>query len=81
VVKSFLLVSKVSKPGFDSLIESEHKTLKRWYSQLPSLTFRIKRDSVENKPAIKDSVENKPTISLILTLGKALNGMPLPLSG
>jgi len=34
-------------------------------------SFLIKRDSMENKPAS----------SLVVSLGKALNGMPLPLSG
>ena len=47
------------------------KDFKKWYSQLPCLALSIKRDNVENKPASL----------LVVSLGKALNGMPPPLCG
>ena len=55
--------------GFFSLVESYLKTLKNGIHSFP--TWRLAhRDSVENKPA-----------SLLVSLGKALNGMPPSLCG
>jgi len=48
-----------------TIIESEQKTLKV---------------GIHSFLAWRDSVENKPENSLV-SLGKALDGMPLPLSG
>ena len=44
---------------------------RKWHSQLPCLMFSIKRDSVKTKPAN----------SLVVSLGKALNGITPALSG
>ena len=49
--------------GFISHVELYQKT-KKWYSQLPCLAFNTKGILLENKPA-----------SLLVSLGKTLNGM------
>ena len=56
-------------PGFISLVESYQKTLKMVFTA-SLLGAQQNRDSVKNKPA-----------SLLVSLGKALNGMPPPLCG
>ena len=55
--------------GFVSLVESYLKTLKNGIHSFPAWRL-AHRDSVENKPA-----------SLLVSLGKALNGMPPSLCG
>ena len=56
--------------GFISLFESYQKTLKIGiYSSLLGAQH------------IRDSVENKPASLLVVSLGKALNGMPPSLCG
>jgi len=54
----------VGRPRFDFLGKSDKKT---WYSQLPWLTFSIKRNSVESKS----------TSLLVMSLSKTLNGILL----
>jgi len=41
----------VGRPGFDSLAESDQKTLKVGYLQLYCLTFSIKNGQCEDRPA------------------------------
>ena len=57
--------------GFISLVESYQKTLKNGIHRFPAWRSAKKRDSVENKPASL----------LVVSLGKALNGMPPSLCG
>ena len=57
--------------GFISLVESHQKTLKNGIHSFPAWRSAYKRDSVESKPASL----------LVLSLGKALNGMPPSLCG
>ena len=68
VVKSVDHVS--GRPGFDCLIGS-NQGLKNWYSHL----------SLLGAQHLRESVKTKPVISLVVSLGKALNGIPPPLSG
>ena len=56
--------------GFISLVESYQKTLKNGIHSFPA--WRL---------ANRDSVENKPASLLVVSLGKALNGMPPSLCG
>ena len=51
--------------GFISLVESYQKTLKMVFTA-----------SLLGAQHIRDSVENKPASLLVVSLGKALNGMP-----
>ena len=51
--------------GFISLVESYQKTLKNGIHSFPAW-----------RSAHKDSVENKPASLFVVSLGKALNGMP-----
>jgi len=55
----------VGRSGFDSLAESDQKTLKSWYSQFLCLTFSIKKGLCEDRSAS----------SLVVSLGKTLNGI------
>ena len=57
--------------GFISLVESYQKTLKK-------MVFTA---SLLGAQHIRDSVENKPASLLVVSLGKALNGMPPSLCG
>ena len=52
--------------GFISQVESYQKTFKNGIHSFPAWRSAYKRDSVENKPASL----------LVVSLGKALNGMP-----
>ena len=54
--------------GFNPLVESYQKTLKMVSSLLGALH-------------LGEVVENKPSSSLVVSLGKALNGTPPPLCG
>ena len=56
--------------GFISQVESHQKTLKNGIHSFPAW-----------RSAHKDSVENKPASFLVVSLGKALNGMPPSLCG
>ena len=56
--------------GFISLVESYQKTLKMVFTA-----------SLLGAQHIRDSVENKPASFLVVSLGKALNGMPPSLCG
>ena len=56
--------------GFISLVESYQKTLKNGIHSFPAW-----------RSAQRDSVENKPASLLVVSLGKALNGMPPSLCG
>ena len=56
--------------GFISFVESYQKTLKNGIHSFPSW-----------RSAHRDSVENKPASLLIVSLGKALNGMLPSLCG
>ena len=56
--------------GFIFLVESYQKTLKNGIHSFPAW-----------RSAHRDSVENKPASSLVVSLGKALNGMPPSLCG
>ena len=57
--------------GFISLVESYLKTLKK-------MVFTA---SLLGAQQIRDSVENKPASLLVVSLGRALNGMPPSLCG
>ena len=56
--------------GFIPLVESYQKTLKNGIHSFPAW-----------RSALWEVVENKPASSLVVSLGKALNGMPPPLCG
>ena len=56
---------------FISIVEEYQKTLKNGIHSFPAWRSAYKRDSVENKPASL----------LVVSLGKALNGMPPSLCG
>ena len=56
--------------GFISLVESYQKTSKNGIHSFPAW-----------RSAHRDSVENKPASLLVVSLGKALNGMPPSLCG
>ena len=56
--------------GFISKVESYQKTLKNFIHSLPAWNS-------ENR----DSMENKPVSLLVVSLSKALNGMPPSLCG
>ena len=56
--------------GFISLVESYQRTLKMVFTA-----------SLLDAQHIRDSVENKPASLLVVSLGKALNGMPPSLCG
>ena len=62
----------VGRPGVHSLSRVIPEDFKKWYSQLFCLALSIKK---------WDSMENKPASSLVMSLGKALNGTPPPLCG
>ena len=55
----------------DRKVESYQKTLKNGIHSFPAWRSAYKRDSVENEPASL----------LVVSLGKALNGMPPSLCG
>ena len=57
--------------GFIPLVESYQKTLKNGIHSFPAWRSAYNRDSVKNKPAS----------SLVVSLGKALNGTLPPLCG
>ena len=57
--------------GYIPLVESYRKTLKNGIHSFPAWRSAFKREVVENKPAS----------SLVVSLGKALNGTPPPLCG
>ena len=56
--------------GFISLVESYQKTLKNGIYSFPAW-----------RSTFREVVENKPASSLVVSLGKALNGTPPPLCG
>ena len=56
--------------GFISLVKSYQKTLKNGIHSFPAW-----------RSAHRDSVENKPASLLVVSSGKALNGMPPSLCG
>ena len=59
--------------GFVSLVESYQKTLKNGIHSFPAWLSAPK--------GWRPSVENKPASLLVVSLGKALNGMPPSLCG
>ena len=61
----------VSRPGSHIPCGVIPKVFKKWYSQLPYLSGQHGRDGVENKPAS----------STVVSLGKALDGMPSSFCG
>ena len=63
VVRAF--ASQSVDLGFIPLVESYQKTLKNGIRSFPAW-----------RSALWDSVENKPASSLVVSLGKALNGTP-----
>ena len=58
--------------GFISLVESYQKTLKNSIHSFPAWC---------SARHLGEVVENKPASSLVVSLGKALNGTPPPLCG
>ena len=56
--------------GFNSLVESYQKTEKNGIHSFPAW-----------RSAFGEVVENKPASSLVVSLGKTLNGTPTPLCG
>ena len=63
-------VSQSVDLGFISQVESYQKTLKNGIYSFPAW-----------RSANKDSAKNKPSSLLVVSLGKALNGMPPSLCG